>query len=285
MRALGSSNDERCFVDEDEPQAGAFAHADRAVTHVAVSVLRRRLEGRFPGLKFAVRGEPEDAESARTLAAADPWEFQAWVVDKVGGLPMDAPDEKKRAAKKGGDRGMDGILKFRDDPKAPRSQSMVLSVKAGESLSPGMVRDLCWTMKREHAPMAALLLAHEPTPGMRNEARTVGRFSSEVFAPDKKYDAVQILTVDDIFAGKGLEFPGWNSSHQSIPPVGPGSTGDLFDQAPKKGVAKAASRQTVLEDEGQTYLAATAPEYSMVADASRPRYTSAPPAQTRSKRR
>lgn len=209
------------------------------ITHVAVSVLRRRLEGKFPGLTFTVRGEPEDAESARVLAEADPWEFQAWIVDKVGGLPMDAEGEKKKSAKKGGDRGIDGILKFRDDPKATRSQSMILSVKAGETLSPGMVRDLCWTMKRERAPMAALLLAHEPSPGMRNEARTAGRFSSEVFAPNKKYDAVQILSVDDIFDGKALEFPGWNSSHQSIPPIGiKGSTGDLFDQPNKKPVAQ-----------------------------------------------
>ncbi len=46
--------------------------------------------------------------SARALAnSKDPrarLEFQAWIVDKVGGIPVDAPKEKG-VAKGGGDKG------------------------------------------------------------------------------------------------------------------------------------------------------------------------------------
>jgi DNA modification methylase len=188
------------------------------VTHIAVSVLRRRLEGKFPDLKFTIRGEPEDIASARVLADADPYEFQAWIVDRVEGIPLN-PDERKKA-KKGGDKGIDGLVLFRDDPRAERSKRLILSVKAGKSLTPGMVRDLHGTIVREKAPMGALLTAYKPTEGMYAEALSAGSYSSEVFAPTKSFDVLQIVTVEDVFdpKWKGLQVPGWNSSHQSKPP-------------------------------------------------------------------
>lgn len=209
------------------------------VTHLAVSVLRRRLETKFPDLKFRVRGEPEDVESARALAHANRFEFQAWIVDKVGGIPMDVPKEKK-VAKAGGDGGVDGYVLFRDDPKAARSKRMVLSVKSDANPTPDMVREVVGTMHLTSADAGALLLLEEPSQGMLAKALAAGRYSSEVFAPNEKYDKIQILSVAEIFAGKKLRFPGWNASHQSVPPAGaPGASGDLFDQKQKPGPKKA----------------------------------------------
>jgi len=206
------------------------------VTHLAVSVLRRRMEGRFPDLKLKVHGEPADAASARALAKADKHEFQAWIVDKVGGVPLEVSDDPK-VAKKGGDRGIDGILLFRDDTKATRSQRMVISVKASATVTPEMVRELRGTMVREKATLAALLLLNEPTDGMRKEAKADGQYKSEFFKP---VDKIQILSVADIFAGKSLSIPGMVTTHKSVPPAGaPGSSMELQFEPPKGKPRKA----------------------------------------------
>jgi len=190
------------------------------ITHVAVSVLRRRLDTEFPGLPYRVRGEPEDVASARRLAAERWDEFQAWIVDKVSGLPL-SPTEEKKVAKKGKDGGIDGLLLFRDDPKAPRSHRMILSVKGGEQLNPGMIDALFGVVSRENATAGALLTAYPPTAGMRKTALAYGDYASESFDPGKRYPKIQIVSVEDLFDPKwrGLLFPGPNTSHRSEPPA------------------------------------------------------------------
>ena len=210
------------------------------VTHLAVSVLRRRMETKFPDLKLKLHGEPADAASARLLAKTNPHEFQAWIVDKVGGVPLEVSDDPK-VAKKGGDRGIDGVLLFRDDPKAPRSQRMVISVKATTSVAPEMVRELRGTMVREKAALGALLLLTAPTDGMRKEAKADGQYRSENFKP---VDKIQVLSVADLFAGKSLHVPGMITTHKSVPPAGAqGSSLELpFDKPIKPPVARAKRR-------------------------------------------
>lgn len=201
------------------------------ITHLAVSVLRRRMEEKFPGLALKVRGEPADAASARKLAKDNPHEFQAWIVDKVGGVPLEVSNEHK-VAKKGGDRGLDGVLLFRDDPKATRSHRMIISVKGTETVNPAMIRELRGTLEREKAKLAAFLCLTPPTDGMRKEAKAAGRYVSDFFKP---VDRIQILSVEDIFAGVDLQVPGTNTTHRSVPPPGTaGSTLELNFDGPKK---------------------------------------------------
>jgi site-specific DNA-methyltransferase (adenine-specific) len=200
------------------------------ITHVAVSVLKQRLEKDFPGLVYRVRGEPEDVASARRLADEKWEEFQAWIVDKVGGIPLN-PEQEKKVAKKGKDGGIDGYLMFRDDPKAARSQRMILSVKAGKSLHPEMVDALHGVVSRENAAAGALLTAYPVSPGMVKTAASYRSYTSDVFAPGKKYPKIQIVTIEDIFDPKwrGLDHPGPNMSRRSEPPPGAdGSSEDLF---------------------------------------------------------
>lgn len=202
------------------------------VTHVAVSVLKKRLESDFPGLRYRVRGEPEDVASARRLAD-DKWEeFQAWIVDKVGGIPL-TPEDEKKVAKKGKDGGVDGYFMFRDDPKALRSKRMILSVKAGKALAPDMVDSLNGVVTRERVAAGALLTAYPVSKGMLSTAAACGSYESELFAPGKRYPRIQVVTVEDIFdpRWRGLEHPGSNTSRRSEPPAGTeGASGDLFKQ-------------------------------------------------------
>lgn len=205
------------------------------ITHVAVSVLKQRLEQEFPGLKYRVRGEPGDVASARKLAD-DKWEeFQAWIVDRVGGVPLN-PTEEKKVAKKGKDHGIDGLLLFRDDPKAARSKRMILSVKAGKNLNPEMINALYGVMQREGAPLGALLTAYQPSKGVYNEAGAYRPYRSEVYQPNVAYPAIQVVTVEDIFTpGWRLQFPGMNTTRTSEPPAGtPGASEELPFKLPKK---------------------------------------------------
>lgn len=209
------------------------------ITHVAVSVLKRRMEKDFDELNFRVRGEPEDAASARQLAKDKPLEFQAWMVDRVGGIPVAAEKEKK-IAKAGGDDNRDGYILFRDDPKAESSKRMLLSVKAGESYQskPEIVDALGGAMKRHGAPLGALLMSHEPSGGTYKRAAGYGTWASETYASTTRFPVIQIVVVDDIFMdGWHLQIPGENTSRKSQPPPGtPGASEELFDATgqPKK---------------------------------------------------
>ncbi len=67
-----------------------------------------------------------------------------------------------------------------------------------------MVRDLRGTVKREKAAVGALLLAHPPTKGMRDEAAKAGAYSWG----GRSYPKLQILTVEEILAqGKQPDLP------------------------------------------------------------------------------
>lgn len=219
------------------------------ITHVAVSVLKNRLETEFPGLAYRVRGEPEDITSARRLAE-DRWdEFQAWVVDKVGGIPLN-PTEEKKVAKKGKDGGVDGILLFRDDPKAPSSHRMIISVKAGKSLAPSMVDELYGTVTRQNARAGVLLTAYKPTPGMLNTARAYGTYTSEMYARKQHFPVIQIVSVEDIFAPgwRHLDFPGANTSFKSQPPPRIDAEGnEVLKPRPTRKAAAPPPEQAALE--------------------------------------
>jgi hypothetical protein len=167
------------------------------VTHLAITLIKRRLKDTFrTGLDFRTVGEPTDLEGARTLAAQDPFQFQWWVLGLVGGRPVET--------KKGADRGIDGRLFFRDPPTGERYRQIVFSVKAGQT-GPAHVRDLRGVLEREHADLGVLLTLSGPTGPMRTEAASAGFYHSEGWNRD--YPRVQILTVEDLLAGRGVEYP------------------------------------------------------------------------------
>jgi DNA modification methylase len=50
------------------------------ITHLAISLIEKRLNDSFPGIKYEVHGTPKDVEGARALAAQDKYQFQWWAV-------------------------------------------------------------------------------------------------------------------------------------------------------------------------------------------------------------
>jgi site-specific DNA-methyltransferase (adenine-specific) len=53
------------------------------VTHLAINIIRARLEN----ASFEVKGEPVDMEGAVQLASEDPYQFQWWMLGRVGARP------------------------------------------------------------------------------------------------------------------------------------------------------------------------------------------------------
>jgi site-specific DNA-methyltransferase (adenine-specific) len=166
------------------------------ITHLAISLIEKRLKDAFPGIAFEVHGTPKDLASARDLAERDKYQFQWWAVSMVEALPFGGK-------KKGADGGIDGIIYFKPDGK--RTEKALVSVKGGANVSVNMIRDLHSAMEREKAPIGVFITAALPTRPMEAEAAAVGRFESE--ATGKTYPRLQIITLAELFQGKKPDIP------------------------------------------------------------------------------
>lgn len=135
------------------------------------------------GKHFEVSGVPVSVEQAEELFRRDPFQFQHWLVERVGGFPM----QRKVA-----DRGIDGRIYF--ETIGNGLKEMVLSVKGG-NIRPTDVRDLRGTLEREEAAcMAGFLSLKEPSKAMKADAAQAGVYRYK----DVAYDRIQFLTVGDV---------------------------------------------------------------------------------------
>jgi DNA modification methylase len=158
------------------------------VTHLAISLIERRLKDAFPGLAFAIHGTPTDIAGARALAAADKYQFQWWAVSLVEAMPF-------AGRKKGADGGIDGLIYFQSE--ARRVEKVIVSVKAGDAVGVDMIRSLRATMEREGAAMGLFLTLAEPTKPMRAEAAAAGAYT----LGGRDYPRIQILTTQALLEG------------------------------------------------------------------------------------
>ncbi len=166
------------------------------VTHLAISLIEKRMKDAFPGIEFTVEGRPQDLAAALDLAERDKYQFQWWAVSLVDALPFDGK-------KKGADGGIDGIIYFKPDGK--KTEKALVSVKGGKNVSVNMIRDLHSAMEREKAPIGVFISAALPTKPMEVEAAAVGSIDSEVTG--RKHPRLQILTLAELFQGKKPDIP------------------------------------------------------------------------------
>jgi site-specific DNA-methyltransferase (adenine-specific) len=159
------------------------------VAILAIKMVREILTGdRFrlvEGVHFDVDGIPVSVEQAEELFKRDPFQFEHWLVERVGGFPT----------KKTGDKGVDGRMYFETKEGL---KCMVLSVKGGK-LRPTDVRDLRGVLvDQPDTEMAGFLSLQEPSKAMREAAS----LSSQYEYGGIKYDRMQFLTVNDILGDK-----------------------------------------------------------------------------------
>lgn len=167
------------------------------VTHLSITLMKRRLEDSFPGIAFAIHGEPADEGSARMFAEADRYQFQWWALSLVDAMPVGGTE------KKGADKGIDGVVTFLDDATGKPKRCLV-QVKSGH-VQRSTVGELVGTVARERAEMGLLVTLDPPTGPMRTEAVEAGFYHSPGW--DRDYPRVQILTVAELMAGARPQIP------------------------------------------------------------------------------
>jgi DNA modification methylase len=164
------------------------------ITHLAISLIEKRLRDAFPGIKFEVHGTPKDLEGARDLAMRDKYQFQWWAVSLVNAVPYGGK-------KKGADSGIDGLIYFKPEGKA--TEKAIVSVKGGENVNVSMVRDLAHMVDREKAKIGVFITLADSTGPMPTEAVKAGYYESLY----GKYPKIQILTISELFEGKQPNIP------------------------------------------------------------------------------
>jgi len=168
------------------------------ITHIAISLIRHRLEDGFENPQFEVIGEPETLEAAKKLANQDRYQFEYWALGLVGARPR-SQDEKK-----GSDKGIDGKLRFRDEPGGDLKEVMI-SVKSGKNADVSDVRDLAGVRSREDAEIGVFVTLKQPTSDMEKEAASHGFYSSKFTG--ENHPRIQILTVEDLLDGEEIDMP------------------------------------------------------------------------------
>ena len=159
------------------------------VTHLAISLIEKRLEDAFPGITFEVHGTPKDLDGARALADQDKYQFQWWAVSLVNAVPYGGK-------KKGADSGIDGFIYFKPDGKT--TEKAIVSVNCGGNVGVPMIRDMGHVVDREKAKIGVFITLAEPTKPMLIEAIKAGFYET----PYGKFPKLQILTIEELFAGK-----------------------------------------------------------------------------------
>lgn len=164
------------------------------ITHLAVSLIEKRLNDAFPNIEYEIHGTPKDLGGAKALAAADKYQFQWWAVSLINAVPYGGK-------KKGADSGIDGLIYFK--PEGKKTEKAIVSVKGGANVNVAMIRDLGHVVEREDAKIGVFITLAPPTGPMTKEAVKAGFYETEY----GKYPRLQILTIEDLFAGKKPDIP------------------------------------------------------------------------------
>jgi hypothetical protein len=140
-----------------------------------------------------------DLEAAKGLAEKDKFSFEDWAITLVGANPPSGE------AKRGADRGMDGLILFydRESLMNPKLRKILVQVKGGNT-SRGDIAKLKGDMEREDAPMSIFITLNEPTNEMKREVALAGEYS---YSASTSFPKIQILSIRDYFGGKQPKLP------------------------------------------------------------------------------
>ncbi len=162
------------------------------VTHIAIGMIEDRMRSGYPGIEFETIGVPKDLDSAIKLANDDKHQFQQWACWQVGGYPRE---------KKGGDKGVDGWFNYLAE--GGKIETGVISVKGGENLNPGMVRDLGRVMERDKHRFGLFITAAMPTKGVRDEIASHPLIETEF----GRFPAMQVVVIAQLIHGPKANLP------------------------------------------------------------------------------
>jgi len=177
------------------------------ISHLAVRLIYNRIlepyrnnNGRYLEVKsnIEVSGFPRDIASARDLAAGGKKgriKFQDWVIEYL----LDGVSNPKKV----GDGGYDGYLTLYRDEKV--IDVIIVEVKSG-GVTVKNIREFIYVVEHEKAVMGVFVcFENEVTKPMLHEALLAGYYDQEAFGI--KYPRIQIMTIEDLLAGKTIAHP------------------------------------------------------------------------------
>jgi Restriction endonuclease len=176
------------------------------ITYQSISLILKRLQDKYPEkwaeieANIKLDGVPRDIASAVALANRKDdktrKEFEKWAVLTYSNNQARIND------KKGADGGIDGVAYFLMDKN--ENGKAILQVKSGGA-NRATVATLNSDRQREKAEFGILLTMDKPTKPMLQEVIAAGKFKHPLL--NREDDRIQIITVEEILAGKRLDLP------------------------------------------------------------------------------
>lgn len=167
------------------------------ITYISVDLIIKRLQhtyGNDVTKTFETTGIPRDYAAAQAMFTKDAFEFERWAVSLVSAQPNQ---------KQVGDKGIDGVGRF--ILRRGEVGKMLVSVKGGKTINPGMVRDLAGTVKTQGAQLGILITLAPATKGVTDAINHGGVWKHP--ANGDEFPVLQHVTVKDLMQGKRPKLP------------------------------------------------------------------------------
>jgi site-specific DNA-methyltransferase (adenine-specific) len=181
------------------------------ISPIAISLIQKRIKETYGQslLKYEVRGIPKDEQSAIRLWKQNPFAFQDWWITEFCAFSM-------TYGKKGADKGVDGIAKYRIDADGNTIKA-AFQVKGGKVQSKD-IDALMGAMVKHRCELGVFLSIEPLTKPMLD---TIAR-SGVVRVPGFQYPKLQSLTLAEFFTDKKLKLPQDNITYESAKLAGKG---------------------------------------------------------------
>ena len=176
------------------------------ITYQSISLILKRLEDKYPAewpvieANILLDGVPRDLASAVALANRKDdktrKEFEKWAVLAY------SKNQARINEKRGADAGIDGIAFFLIDKDT--NGKAIFQVKSSGA-NRATLATLNSDRQREKAEFGFLITMDEPTKAMRDEISAAGKYKHPLL--NRVDDRLQVVTVEDILAGKRLDLP------------------------------------------------------------------------------
>jgi len=134
---------------------------------------------------------PVSVAEAQALWDKDKREFELWALSLAGAKPRVRADR------------VDGVLEFLE--RGNKKQKIIVQVKGGKSLTPGMIQDLLGVVEKEGAALGLIISLHRPILSVITDSVHAGSYESELWK--RTFLKIQIRTVGELLEGKKFDIP------------------------------------------------------------------------------
>ena len=170
------------------------------ITHLAVDLIRQRLKDeKVRANSYEIVGSPTTIQEARALFAKDPFQFEHWAISRLPGI--------KRNDRQRGDKGIDGIGRYKTDDKQGFAKCVV-QVKGGKKAGVAEMRDFRHVVEA-NADFGIFLVMDEKaaTAGVKESALEAGFYKTAQGVFPFECPKVQVCSIEAMFADRPALLP------------------------------------------------------------------------------